>query len=223
MRCSRDKQFLQKDPDNALSGYASFPLTTVLYPQGVLNLQIFEVRYLDLMKKCLRDNTPFGVISLLDGTEVRRPEEKVQLAKIGTLVNIEKHEFITPTLIDVSTVGTQRFKLLSAIQEKNGLWMGEIQTLPADTVVEIPDHLQASANALANLINSIDEKGISEDQLPFRKPYKLMDCGWVANRWCELLPLDKPTKLQLLALDNPLLRLELIDDILQEQGLLKNR
>lgn len=200
-----------------------FPLTTVLYPQGVLNLQIFEVRYLDLMKKCLRDNTPFGVISLLDGTEVRRPEEKVQLAKIGTLVNIEKHEFITPTLIDVSTVGTQRFKLLSAIQEKNGLWMGEIQTLPADTVVEIPDHLQASANALANLINSIDEKGISEDQLPFRKPYKLMDCGWVANRWCELLPLDKPTKLQLLALDNPLLRLELIDDILQEQGLLKNR
>lgn len=200
-----------------------FPLTTVLYPQGVLNLQIFEVRYLDLMKKCLRDNTPFGVISLLDGTEVRRPEEKVQLAKIGTLVNIEKHEFITPTLIDVSTVGTQRFKLLSAIQEKNGLWMGEIQTLPADTVVEIPDHLQASANALANLINSIDEKSISEDQLPFRKPYKLMDCGWVANRWCELLPLDKPTKLQLLALDNPLLRLELIDDILQEQGLLKNR
>ncbi|MDP3188829.1 LON peptidase substrate-binding domain-containing protein [Limnobacter sp.] len=200
-----------------------FPLTTVLYPQGVLNLQIFEVRYLDLMKKCLRDNTPFGVVSLLDGTEVRRPEEKVQLAKIGTLVNIEKHEFVTPTLIDISTVGTQRFKLLSATQEKNGLWMGEIQTLPADPVVEIPDHLKGAANALAELINSIDEKGISEEQLPFRKPYKLMDCGWVANRWCELLPLDKPTKLQLLALDNPLLRLELIDDTLQAQGLIGPR
>ncbi|WP_413769186.1 LON peptidase substrate-binding domain-containing protein, partial [Vibrio vulnificus] len=61
-----------------------FPLTTVLFPQGVLNLQIFEVRYLDLMKKCLRDNTPFGVVSLLDGNEVRRPDEKIQLAKIGT-------------------------------------------------------------------------------------------------------------------------------------------
>jgi len=200
-----------------------FPLTTVLYPQGVLNLQIFEVRYLDLMKKCLRDNTPFGVVSLLDGTEVRRPEEKVQLAKIGTLVNIEKHEFVTPTLIDVSTVGTQRFKLLSATQEKNGLWMGEIQTLPADPVVEIPDHLQGAANALAELIESVGGKGISEEQLPFRKPYRLMDCGWVANRWCELLPLDKPTKLQLLALDNPLLRLELIDDTLQAQGLIGPR
>ncbi len=199
-----------------------FPLTTVLFPQGVLNLQIFEVRYLDLMKKCLRDNTPFGVVSLLDGNEVRRPDEKIQLAKIGTLVNIEKHEFVTPTLIEISTVGSQRFKLLNATQEKNGLWMGEIQTLPSDPVVEIPDYLQGSANALARLINSINEKGIAEEQLPFRKPYKLMDCGWVANRWCELLPLDKPTKLQLLALDNPLLRLELIDDTLAAQGLLKS-
>ena len=199
-----------------------FPLTTVLFPQGVLNLQIFEVRYLDLMKKCLRDNTPFGVVSLLDGNEVRRPDEKIQLAKIGTLVNIEKHEFVTPTLIELSTVGSQRFKLLNATQEKNGLWMGEIQTLPADPVVEIPDYLQGSANALARLINSIDENEIAEEQLPFRKPYKLMDCGWVANRWCELLPLDKPTKLQLLALDNPLLRLELIDDTLAAQGLLKS-
>ncbi|KYP11233.1 MAG: peptidase S16 [Limnobacter sp. CACIAM 66H1] len=199
-----------------------FPLTTVLFPQGVLNLQIFEVRYLDLMKKCLRDNTPFGVVSLLDGNEVRRPDEKIQLAKIGTLVNIEKHEFVTPTLIEISTVGSQRFKLLNAMQEKNGLWMGEIQTLPADPVVEIPDYLQGSANALARLINSIDENEIAEEQLPFRKPYKLMDCGWVANRWCELLPLDKPTKLQLLALDNPLLRLELIDDTLAAQGLLKS-
>jgi Lon protease-like protein len=197
-----------------------FPLTTVLYPQGVLNLQIFEVRYLDLMKKCLRDSTPFGVVSLLDGTEVRRPEEKVQLAKIGTLVNIDRHDFVTPTLMEISTVGTQRFKLLSAIQEKNGLWMGEIQTLPADPVIEIPDHLQGTANALAALIESIGDKGISEEQLPFRKPYRLMDCGWVANRWCELLPLDKPTKLQLLALDNPMLRLELIDDTLQAQGLI---
>src|SRR3989338_5809743 len=191
-----------------------FPLTTVLFPQGVLNLQIFEVRYLDLMKKCLRDNTPFGVVSLLDGNEVRRPDEKLVFFKIGTLVNIEKHEFVTPTLIELSTVGSQRFKLLNATQEKNGLWMGEIQTLPADPVVEIPDYLQGSANALARLINSIDENEIAEEQLPFRKPYKLMDCGWVANRWCELLPLDKPTKLQLLALDNPLLRLELIDDTL---------
>lgn len=199
-----------------------FPLTTVLYPQGVLNLQIFEVRYLDMIRKCLRDNTPFGVISLLDGHEVRRPDEKIQLAKVGTLVTIERHEFVTPTLIEVSTVGYQRFTLLNAAQEKNGLWVGEIQTMPADTVVEIPDYLQGSANALARLINSIDEKGITEEQLPFRKPYKLMDSGWVANRWCELLPLDKSTKLQLLALDNPLLRLELINDTLAAQGLLKS-
>jgi uncharacterized protein len=198
-----------------------FPLSTVLYPQGVLNLQIFELRYLELMKKCLQDETPFGVVSLLDGDEVRRPDEKIQMALIGTLVEIEHHEFMTPSLMQVSTIGTQRFKLLDTRQEKNGLWMGEIQTMPNDPVVEIPDYLQGSANALANFINSLDEKGITEEQLPFRPPYRLMDSGWVSNRWCEMLPMEKSTKLQLLALDNPLLRLELIDDHLHAHGLVK--
>ena len=117
--------------------------------------------------------------------------------------------------------GTQRFELHSYEQQKNGLWTGQVTLLPADTAIEIPEDLKSCANALAELIESFDEKGITPEQIPFSKPYRLMDCGWVANRWCELLPLDKPTKLQLLALDNPLLRLELIDDILQEQGLVK--
>lgn len=199
-----------------------FPLSTVLFPQGVLNLQIFEIRYLELMKACLKNQAPFGVVSLLDGNEVRRPEEQIQLAGYGTLVDIEQHEFITPSLMQVSTLGNQRFRLLSSSQEKNGLWMGEVQVLPNDPVVEIPNYLQGSANALAKLVNSLDERGLSEDQLPFRKPYRFMDSGWVANRWCELLPIDKTTKLHLLALDNPLLRLELIDDTLQAQGLVKS-
>lgn len=198
-----------------------FPLSTVLFPQGVLNLQIFEVRYLNMMKNCLRDGTSFGVVSLIGGNEVRRVDEKIHLAKVGTLVSIEHHEYVTPTLIEVATIGAQRFKMDTATQEKNGLWMAEVETMPADPVIEIPDYLQGSANALANLINTIDEKGISEEQLPFRKPYRLMDCGWVANRWCELLPLETATKLQLLALDNPLLRLELVDDALDAQGLRK--
>lgn len=195
-----------------------FPLSTVLFPQGVLNLQIFEVRYLTLMKKCIQEGSPFGIISLKEGQEICKPGEETRLAEVGTLATIETHEFLTPTLISMSAIGTQRFKLLNAEQQKNGLWMGEIQLMPADPVVEVPDYLQGSANALANLINSIDQRGITESQLPFRPPYKFMDCGWVANRWCELLPLAPTTKVQLLALDNPLLRLELIDDTLAERA-----
>jgi Lon protease-like protein len=49
-------------------------------------------------------------------------------------------------------------------------------------------------------------------------PHAFDDCGWVANRWCELLPLPVSLKQQLMSLDNPLLRLELVGDLLERKG-----
>lgn len=196
-----------------------FPLSTVLYPAGVLHLQIFEVRYLDLMKRCLRENSPFGVVSLLDGAEVRNPSERVILAEVGTLATIEHCEAISPALLKIHAVGTRRFKLHSYAQEKAGLWMGEIEPLGEEQTVAVPDYLRDSADTLGEVIRSIEDQGRSPEELPFKNPYLLDDCGWVSNRWCEILPLDKPTRLQLLGLDNPLLRLELINDILVSKGI----
>ncbi|MDH4396863.1 MAG: LON peptidase substrate-binding domain-containing protein [Limnobacter sp.] len=196
-----------------------FPLSTVLYPGGVLHLQIFEVRYLDLMRRCLREGTPFGVVSLLDGAEVRNPLERVNLAGIGTLAEIKHCEAISPTLLKIHAVGTQRFKLNAYEQQKAGLWVGEIETLDEEQTVQVPEHLQTSADTLDHVIKSIEEQGRSPDELPFKPPYLLNDCGWVSNRWCEILPLEKSTRLQLLGLDNPLLRLELVNDILVEKGI----
>lgn len=196
-----------------------FPLSTILYPGGVLHLQIFEVRYLDLMRRCLREKTPFGVISLLDGAEVRNPSEKVVLAEVGTLANIDHCEALSPALLKINSTGTQRFKLHSYEQEKSGLWMGQIELLTEDPVVEIPDYLRESAETMAEVIRSIEQQGRDPNELPFKSPYLLNDCSWVANRWCEILPLDKTTRLQLLSLDNPLLRLELVNDILVSKGI----
>ena len=44
-----------------------FPLNTVLFPGGLLPLKIFEIRYVDMMKVCLRDNSPFGVCLIQEG------------------------------------------------------------------------------------------------------------------------------------------------------------
>lgn len=206
-----------------LNAMPLFPLSTVLYPGGVLHLQIFEVRYLDLMKRCLRDKTPFGVVSLLDGGEVRTPSEQVVLAEVGTLASIEHCEALSPALLKIHSVGTQRFKLHRYVQEKSGLWMGDIELLEEEPAVEVPDYLRDSADTMGEVIRSIEEQGRSPDELPFKSPYLLNDCGWVANRWCEILPLDKTTRLQLLSLDNPLLRLELINDILVSKGISHSR
>lgn len=198
-----------------------FPLATVLYPDALLPLQIFEVRYLDMIRKCLKDNTGFGIISLKVGAETRQPGEKIDLAKYGTLVKIQNADATDSNLIKITVEGTQRFELHSYEQQKNGLWIGQITLLPPDSAIEIPEDLTTCSNALAELIESFDEKGITPEQIPFSKPYRLMDCGWVANRWSELLPLDLTTKLQFLTLDSPLLRLELVSDQLQDYGLLK--
>ena len=53
-----------------------FPLGTVLFPGGLLPLQIFEVRYLDMIGKAIKAGTPFGVVSLTEGREVRQRQEQ---------------------------------------------------------------------------------------------------------------------------------------------------
>ena len=50
-----------------------FPLRTVLFPGGLLELKIFEARYLDLMSRCMRERAPFGVVALRSGAEARWP------------------------------------------------------------------------------------------------------------------------------------------------------
>ena len=196
-----------------------FPLNTVLFPDGYLPMQIFEVRYLDLIRNCLRTQSPFGIVCLLEGNEVRKPGEAPMFSDMGTLTYVTDCDAPMPTLLKIQTKGAERFKLLSYEQKKNGLWVGQIQRMPADAAIEVPEHLQACSDTLASLIETLAASDLSPEQIPVKAPLKLNDCGWVANRWCELMPLEKATKLQLLALDNPLLRLELVNDELEARGL----
>lgn len=203
----------------SLQSMPLFPLNTVLFPDGHLPLQIFEVRYLDLIRRCLRENTPFGVITLMDGNEVRKPDEAPLFADTGTLAMVKECHAPLPTLLKIETRGTERFRLHRVNQEKNGLWVGDIEMLPQDPETPIPEHLEAAAITLEQVVESLTAGGVPGEQVPVQPPFHFDQSGWVANRWCELLPMQKPTRLQLLALDNPLLRLELINDVLEEQGL----
>lgn len=193
-----------------------FPLNTVLFPEGVLGLQIFEVRYLKMIRQCVDEGLPFGVVTLETGGEITRPNEEIALAGIGCLAEVTHFTEETPTLFKVLAKGTQRFKLLEVEQNNYGLWLGDVEHLPADPEVKIPSEIERSADLLNEVIESLSNQLSPDETLPIAEPFKLNDCAWVSNRWCELLPLDKPTKLRLLALDNPLIRLELITDELDK-------
>lgn len=195
-----------------------FPLSTVLYPEGVLPLQIFEVRYLDMIHKCIADGTPFGVVMLLKGREVRTPETLEKFSDAGTLATVSTSHAPSPGLIQVVCRGGARFKVLSSQRRANGLWVGEVELLPADLPVRIPSELRGAADALERVLESLND--VPEERWPVKLPFRLDDCGWVSNRWCELLPLPPSQKHGMLMLDNPLIRLELMHDLLDEHGLI---
>ena len=196
-----------------------FPLGTVLFPGGVLPLRIFEVRYLDMIGRCHKAGAPFGVVSLTQGSEVRQPGSTEAFATVGTLATISAFETPRPGLMMIRASGAQRFRITSRDQLKHGLWVADVERMDADMAVAVPDDLQGTSDALARLIESLRLKALAPDQLPVQEPLQLQDCGWVANRWCELLPLPVQLKQRLMELDNPLLRLELVSDVLARTGI----
>ncbi|MEH6437807.1 LON peptidase substrate-binding domain-containing protein [Massilia sp. DD77] len=196
-----------------------FPLSTVLFPDGVLPLQVFEVRYLDMISRCLLDETPFGVVLLTQGQEVRRPgAEQERFVAAGTVASVTETTAATPGLLQVLCRGGSRFSVVTAEQRINGLWMAEAELVEDDHQVTVPSELQGAADALDRVLASLHD--VPQHRWPVQPPFRLEDCGWVANRWCELLPLPNQQKHQMLMLDNPVIRLELLHDVLDEHGLI---
>lgn len=210
---------------SALLRMPLFPLGTVLFPQGRLPLQIFEVRYLDLIGRCRREDAPFGVVSLVQGSEVEKAtsgDRSEAFAPLGTLARIREYAAPMPGLMKIDCVGTERFRILHSEKLPHGLWMAEVSLLPPDPPTEIPEDLAHVARKLGSLIRSLQDQGVEIDHMPISTPFELEDAGWVANRWAELLPIPRPLKQSLLAQESPLLRLELVGDILGGATLIQN-
>jgi Lon protease-like protein len=203
-----------------LSSLPLFPLGTVLFPGGLLPLRIFEVRYLDMISRCHKAGAPFGVVSLMQGSEVRKagagPES---FNAVGTLAVIDSLTTPQPGLLSIECSGAQRFRITSREQMRHGLWVAEVERIEMDMVVPVPSDLKNTAIALEKLIQGLQERAGPEDRMPLKAPWQLDDCGWVANRWCELLPLAPDLKQRLMELDNPLVRLELVSDVLSRMGI----
>ena len=217
-----------------IEGLPLFPLGSVLFPGGLLPLRIFEVRYLDMIGKAYKAGSPFGVVALTEGHEVRQRKKQAagnappggdgfaeeSFHAVGTLSVIQRHAAPQPGLMVVQCVGTQRFEITRREQLKHGLWVADVRLLPADQSVPVPLELRAAVDALAEFIGQLQAQGVPTDAMPFAEPHGLDDCGWIANRWAELLPDTAEVKQRLMALDSPMLRLELVHDLLQERGII---
>ena len=194
-----------------------FPLQTVLFPGGLLSLKVFEARYLDLAATCLRERKPFGVVALRKGQEVRRGEDAVAFEDTGVLAELIDVDSTQPGILQLRCRGLRRFRIERTHQRADGLWVGEVETLPDDEPIAPAEAVHETVRGLANAIASLKGKGVE----PFEAPYRFDDAGWVANRWCEILPIPLAAKQRLMELPDARVRLALVDEFLRGQGVVK--
>ncbi|MEO8079835.1 MAG: LON peptidase substrate-binding domain-containing protein [Caldimonas sp.] len=188
-----------------------FPLQTVLFPDGRLDLKIFEARYLDLVSACLRESRPFGVVALKAGGEARTGPEPVTLHDAGALAELVDVDSAQAGILVVRCRGSHRFTIEAPRQRADGLWVARATPLADDPLLAPRDAHGNAVKSLARAIEALAAQGAE----PFLTPYRFDDAGWVANRWCEILPLPLEARQLLLSLPDPLARLATVDAILR--------
>ena len=174
-----------------------FPLGTVLFPGGPLRLRIFEPRYLDMVRRCLKEASVFGVVLILEGAEAGAA---ASVADTGTGARLVDFDTLPDGLLGIDCVGEQRFRVRRRWQQGDGLNLAEVDYLPDDPPCALPAELAHLGELLREVLPQLGERYAHVTA-------RYDDAGWVGNRWAEVLPLTSAEKQQLLELADPLARL----------------
>lgn len=187
-----------------------FPLNTVLFPDALLPLRIFEVRYMDMARACLRESSPFGVCLIREGQEVGAPAVP---ENIGCAARLEQPDMEELGILKVVAHGTERFRIVSSEVDKHGLIVAEVERVEAEAdAIEAPG-LAECAEFLRKLI-----AGIGAER--FAEPYLYDNATWVGFRLAEILPLRNDVKQKLLEVTDATLRLAVLHRFLRQQKLI---
>ena len=186
-----------------------FPLNTVLFPGAMLPLKIFEVRYIDMARDCLREGTPFGVCLIREGAEVGTPAVPFDVGCLARIVECDVEEL---GVLKVRIEGTERFRLLSAEVNRQGLIVGVTEPLMTEATVTDTQGLAECAEFLRKVIPAI-----GADR--FGTPLRFEDASWVGFRLAEILPLRNDVRQRLLEVTDAALRLGVLHRFLREQKL----
>ncbi len=187
-----------------------FPLQAVLFPDALLPLRIFEVRYMDMARECLRSSTPFGVCLIREGEEVGAPALPHEVGCIARISDCDMEEL---GILKVTARGAERFRIVSSETTRAGLILGEIEPLAAEPDAPGAPGLAACSELLARII-----AGIGTER--FAPPLRYDDASWVSFRLAEILPLRNDVRQKLLEVTDASLRLGVLYRFLKQQKLL---
>lgn len=198
-------------------GLAIFPLNTVLFPDGVLPLRIFEARYLDLVRECSAGELPFGVCLITEGSEVGVPARH---ETIGCTARIVDFDTDPSGLLNLRTLGGQRFRVIERRVRQDGLIRADIEMIEPDEPVAVPAEYTACVALLRRLVDDLVARETDPMRRMIAEPYRLDSAGWVANRLGEFLPIPPRARQKLMELADGVTRLSVIHQYLQQHQII---
>lgn len=211
---------------------ALFPLSTVLFPHGVLPLRVFEARYLDMVRDCMREGTLFGVCLITDAraSDVSRT---TALAEVGCLARIDAWDMKQLGLLHIRAVGQDRFRLLGTETQADGLVLGDVELIDPDDDAPVPPEHRPCVELLSRILDDLraqyEERRSAEDapeqddalaRFPFEEPFHMESSAWVSNRLCEVLPVPMKAKQRLMELTDAPTRLQIVHTYLKQHSVL---
>jgi uncharacterized protein len=186
-----------------------FPLSTVLFPGSILPLRIFETRYMDMAKACLKQKSPFGVCLIREGREVGEPAVPEEVGCVARIAECDMEEL---GILKVKAEGLVRFRIVSREVAKSGLIVGEVEEISTEARVTDTQGLAECSQFLRKVIIAIGDER-------FVPPFDFDDATWVSFRLAEILPLRMDVKQKLLELTDATLRIGIIHKFMKQQGL----
>ncbi len=188
---------------------ALFPLNSVLYPGGPLPLRIFEPRYVDMVRRCTREDSPFGVVLILAGPEAGGAVDST--APVGTSARIVDFYPLSDGLLGIYCLGGRKFRLLRRWQQSDGLNLGEVLWLPEEPAMELPAEYQHLGRLMSKVLPELGELYEAVEK-------RAEDAAWVGYRLAEILPVSLSDKQNWLELDDPLERLALLNPLIRRDA-----
>ena len=186
-----------------------FPLNTVLFPGGLLPLRVFEARYMDMTRECLKRDEPFGVCLIHQGSEVGAPAVP---EGVGCLAKIQECDMQQQGILNLKTRGSHRFRILERETGAQGLISAGVELIEPDASVTVPAEFSACARLLQMVV-------ADQGKSVFAEPHAFDDAAWVGYRLSEILPVPMVAKQKLLELTDSLSRLSILQRFLESRGL----
>ncbi|MBK9244426.1 MAG: LON peptidase substrate-binding domain-containing protein [Burkholderiales bacterium] len=204
-----------------------FPLNTVLFPGGVLPLRVFEARYMDMVRQCMKRTAPFGVVLITRGGEVGAP---AATESVGTLARIAAWDMPQLGLLHLRAVGGDRFRIEQAELQPDGLQLARVEPIAPDDDSPLGEQYRPCADLLQRVIDDVvgqrtedgDDAQDPINSVPFEAPYRFDSSVWVGNRLCEFMPIPLRARQKLMELQDATSRLQLVHRFLVQHGVLKS-